>query len=806
METTSEKRSGAHIFGTWHRSDFLSWKAFLRSPALGWLLFLVGCFLITLLLSFQIETLPTNARVGWVAPKDIKADQNYEIIDQKSTQKNREDAIRGVLPVYDYDEAMGMEVDHRVQESFDKIRQTLAQHPQSSPTDLKSLFESSAGVGLSDDEAKALAAMKYKVDLEFLIRNLIRSEMVRPLVDDATTLRKYADHGVALRRVRAAPQENEGVERNLNGIRSLEEARTQLSEDVKKSWKDDSLKGIGPEAVSSIAGRFLRANVNFNVTETELRRAKAVTAVKPVIIKIQAGESIIRSGDRYDISHLVILQGIQRQKKQTNFVMKFAGTFLFVALLILVTYSFAARYIRKFNPSRLDVLFLGTNLIILLIFVRLFAALTSAFRDSLPFEIETQTLYYAIPVSAGAMMVRLILNSEVAIVFGVIASALAGLFLKGDADLSIFFLISSIAGAGSIAYADRRSAILKAGLYTGLINALAILTIKLVQVGSVTEHWGTWDLVTNVFFGFLGGTNSALYVLFYTPLAEMIFGYTTDIKLLELGNLNHPLMKQMIVKAPGTYHHSQLVAVLAEAAAESIGANPILARVGAYFHDIGKMKKPLYFIENQMGGDNRHDKLSPSMSALIISSHVKDGIELAEEYNMPKVIVDMIPQHQGTKLITYFYNKAKEAEQPDRHVVKEEDYRYPGPRPQTREAGILLLADGVEAAVRSLPEKSAAKIQAMVQKIINKSFAEEQLEECDLTLRDLRTIADSFVRVLIGIYHQRIEYPETQENTAIPVPIKKLEVVHSAAASQSPASPPENDSKKPSIEIKNSAS
>ncbi|MBL7685977.1 MAG: HDIG domain-containing protein, partial [Deltaproteobacteria bacterium] len=221
-----------------------------------------------------------------------------------------------------------------------------------------------------------------------------------------------------------------------------------------------------------------------------------------------------------------------------------------------------------------------------------------------------------------------------------------------------------------------------------------------------------------------------------------------------------------------------LVAVLAEAAAQSIGANPILARVGAYFHDIGKMKKPLYFIENQMGGENRHNQLSPSMSALIISNHVKDGIELAEEHKLPKPIIEMIPQHQGTKLITFFYNKAKEQEQSDLHVVNEQDYRYPGPRPQSREAGILLLADGVEAAVRSLPEKNPTKIQNMVQKMINKSFAEEQLDECDLTLNDLRKIADSFSHVLIGIYHQRIEYPESKEKNTDPMPIKKLEVVH----------------------------
>ncbi|MCE9625395.1 MAG: HDIG domain-containing protein, partial [Deltaproteobacteria bacterium] len=273
---------------------------------------------------------------------------------------------------------------------------------------------------------------------------------------------------------------------------------------------------------------------------------------------------------------------------------------------------------------------------------------------------------------------------------------------------------------------------------------------------------------------FTGGLLAAIFVMVLAPIAEMLFDYVTDIKLLELGNLNHPLLKEMIVKAPGTYHHSQLVAVLAEGAAAEIGANPLLARVGSYFHDVGKMRKPSYFIENQQGGENRHDKLAPSMSALIIASHVKDGLDLAREYKLPKRIADFIPQHQGTKLITYFYNKASEQAQAAGATVDEKDYRYPGPRPQTREAGIILLADGVEAAVRSIPEKTPAKIQGMVQKIVNKNFTEAQLDECDMTLKDLHVIAESFVRVLVGIYHQRIEYPDVEEKRATVTPIKDL--------------------------------
>ncbi len=777
MEYSQPRPVRDSVFGVWKKEDFKSWKSFLKSPALGWLAFLFGCILVTLLLSFQIQHLPSNARVGAVAQKNIKADQNYEIIDERSTEKNREEALKSIAPVYDYDPSIGSSFDSKLKESFEKSRQILYQKNHYNSSDFKDLFLSHLGFELSAEEISFLEQNRFKSELEIFLRNIIRQAFLSYIVEDANSLQQYSNLGVVIRRIVATEEPKEFVEKNVDSILSIEKAQKKIREQVKNLLWDEPFKGASAEQVEGFLLRFIKPNLSYNVAETLVRRDKTAAIVKPVIIKIQAGESIIRSGDRFEAWHLVVLEGLQNQKRQTNLLLKFIGTFLFVALLVLVTYSFAARFIRKFQPTKIDLIFLGCNLILSLVFVRIIAVFAGPMREVLNLnnDLDLQTFYYTIPVAAGAMLTRLVLNSETAIIFAVISSTLAGFFLKSDIDISIFFLISSIAGAGSIAHVDRRSSILKAGLYTGLINAFAIFTIKMVQVVSVMEHWTMNELVFAMLAGFLGGTNSALYVLFYMPLVESIFGYTTDIKLLELGSLNHPLMRDMIVKAPGTYHHSQLVAVLAEAAAQSIGANPILARVGAYFHDIGKMVKPLYFIENQQGAANRHEGLKPSLSALIICSHVKDGLELAREHKLPKIVADMIPQHQGTKVISYFYNKAKEQEQSDRHVVDQEDYRYPGPRPQTREAGILLLADGVEAAVRSIPEKTPSKIQDMVQKIINKGFAEEQLDECDLTLNDLRTISDTFVRTLVGIYHQRIVYPNMEENNTIPLNFKKAE-------------------------------
>jgi putative nucleotidyltransferase with HDIG domain len=242
------------------------------------------------------------------------------------------------------------------------------------------------------------------------------------------------------------------------------------------------------------------------------------------------------------------------------------------------------------------------------------------------------------------------------------------------------------------------------------------------------------------------------------PLLEDLFKITTDITLLELSDMNHPLLKQMVLKAPGTYHHSLMVGNLAEAAAETIGANSLLARVGAYYHDVGKIEKAEYFSENQTNAKSLHDKLTPSMSRLIITNHVKDGVEFAKKYRLKKDILDFIEQHHGTSLVHYFFQKALERVE-DETMLKEEGFRYQGPKPQTKEAAIVLLADSVEAASRTLGNPTPSRVEELAHRIVNNKFIDGQLDECELTLRDLNKIANVFVRVLIGVLHSRVEYP-----------------------------------------------
>jgi putative nucleotidyltransferase with HDIG domain len=429
------------------------------------------------------------------------------------------------------------------------------------------------------------------------------------------------------------------------------------------------------------------------------------------------------------------------------------GISLLVFLLLAILFEFAAANIRKFSPNDKDLLFLTLLLVALLFVTKVSLVVFPFVGQALP-EIPPSAYVYGIGIAAGAMLVRIILNSETALVFSVVASPFAGWLLGNNFFFSVYFFIGSVVGAHSVAYCEDRSILLKAGAKVGLVNVMTILCQNLIG-----QKWVFPEVGFDLLFGFLGGEVAAVVVLGTLPLVEWVFGYTTNIKLLEMANLNHPLLKRMILEAPGTYHHSVIVSTMAETAARSVNANPLLARVSAYYHDIGKISKPLYFVENQGSQENKHDKLAPSMSSLILISHVKDGLELAREHKLGEKICSIIQQHHGTSLISFFYQKAKDQEDPEIAQVDERAYRYHGPKPQTKEAGLVLLADAVEAASRTLLQPTPARLQGLVQRIINNIFTDGQLDECELTLKDLHQIAKSFNTILAGIHHHRVEYP-----------------------------------------------
>jgi putative nucleotidyltransferase with HDIG domain len=365
------------------------------------------------------------------------------------------------------------------------------------------------------------------------------------------------------------------------------------------------------------------------------------------------------------------------------------------------------------------------------------------------------SIYFGIPLASGAMIICLFLGLAVAVPMALVMAIGFAFIFQNSLEMFIYFLVSSMMAAYWLRNCRERKVFIIAGAKLGLLNIALATAIHLYQ-GELSTSKLIWDWA----FAFMGGIMAGIVTAGLVPLIEIAFDYTTDITLLELAHLDRPIMRRLMIEAPGTYHHSVIVGSLVEAAAAQIGANPLLAKVCGYYHDIGKIKKPLYFIENQTDGRNKHDKLAPSMSSLILIAHSKDGVEIARENKLGQVIIDTIRQHHGTSIIKYFYEKAKQKKGDD--AVNIDDFRYPGPKPQTKEAGLVMLADVVEAASRTLDNPTTSRIQGLVQKLINQIFSDGQLDACELTLKDLHNIARSFNKILYGIHHHRIEYGDSR--------------------------------------------
>jgi cyclic-di-AMP phosphodiesterase PgpH len=376
-------------------------------------------------------------------------------------------------------------------------------------------------------------------------------------------------------------------------------------------------------------------------------------------------------------------------------------------------------------------------------------------NSSIP--IQMSSMWYGIPLAAGAMIVCVFMGLTIAIPLAAVMAVSFAVIFENNLTIFLYFLISGTMAAYWTRHCRQRKVFITAGAKLGLLNILLVTSIDFY----LAEFFGTkffWDWA----FAFMGGLGAGIVTAGIVPLAEIAFGYTTDISLLELASLDRPILRQLMIKAPGTYHHSVIVGSLVEAAASEIGANPLLAKVCGYYHDIGKIKKPLYFIENQLGGINKHDKLAPSMSSLILISHIKHGVEIAKENKLGQIIIDSIRQHHGTSIIQYFYKKARKQKGED--SVNIDDFRYSGPKPQTREIGLVMLADVVEAASRTLDDPTPSRIQGLVKDLFNNILSDGQLDECELTLKDLHNIARSFDKILIGIHHHRIEYIEKRSS------------------------------------------
>ena len=517
------------------------------------------------------------------------------------------------------------------------------------------------------------------------------------------------------------------------------------------------------QASVKLARWLIKPNVTFNQRETELRKDLAQKSIKPIYFKIKKGEMLVREGERIGPEHLLKLSAQTQPQNRIDMVGRVPAMAILIGTLLIVIYLTASRGSTPFGEDQRDLLFNAVTLLGIFIFSWAYSFIAEEVARGFPYFTST-ALLFALPIAFGAMLTSIFQGIGIAAAFSLLSSVLASLIIGGRVEFFVYFFISSLLAAYGVRNCTERGILIKTGLMVGLINMVLSLAIEMIYGSLYTP-----ESIIAAASGFAGGILSGVIATGIIPLIEMSFGFTTDIKLLELANLDQPLLRELMVRSPGTYHHSVITSNMVEATAKAVSANPLLAKVSAYYHDIGKMTKPLYFIENQLGGENKHEKLAPSMSSLILIAHVKDGVELAREQKLGKEIIDIIEQHHGTSLISFFYHKAKErmlAKGTKSSEIEEANFRYPGPKPQTKEAGLVMLADMVEAASRSIVDPTPARIQGMVQKIINKAFSDGQLNECELTLKDLNEIAKSFNKTLSGIFHHRVEYPETASKTS----------------------------------------
>jgi cyclic-di-AMP phosphodiesterase PgpH len=525
-------------------------------------------------------------------------------------------------------------------------------------------------------------------------------------------------------------------------ILSRQQGQQKLLEDIQihaGDYIDDA------RDLYAIAREFLQPNLTFSLTETEKRREKTLMAIPREKLVIKAGQRLVARNEPITRNHLEWLAAMAKYRSSVGteqgtwqFLLPIVARVAFVAF-VFFSFLYVLYHLRpkgEFCFSRIVPLLLITMMILL-------SAYLITEQGHLP-----STL---IPVAAGIILVAILYDLQVAVFTSVALAMLLGIVFEFDFETAFRAIIAGVMAAVAMRVVQKRTDFYRCALHLSITLAasnLLLESLKLSDTSLVLKQCG---------LGVVNAVGSTFIAMALLPLFESFFSFTTSITLLELSDLNHPLLKRLAIEAPGTYHHSLVLSSLTEAAAKAVGANPLLARVGTYYHDIGKMEISEYFVENQFGVKSRHDELAPSMSALVIVSHIKRGREMAEEYDLPDRIIEFILEHHGTSLISFFYNKAKELS--SNGDTSEAEFRYPGPRPRSKETAILMIADSVEAASRTLDDPKPSRIRSLIRRITTDKYQAEQLSESPLSLADLQKIEDAFVMVLIGAFHNRIDYP-----------------------------------------------
>lgn len=717
-------------------------------------------------------------REGDVAPRDVIAPLDFPFVNVTATGERQRLAEAQVSPVFDADLALSKRLENRLSQAFDMARRRLmasaeAHRGEVSPEERVAIaaeFAAATELPVPAADLEHIAATGFSQRLEEIAVELVGVAMRRNVVQDRAALPDPQRRITVMNRL--GEEVEETVLEDYSLVRTPEDARRAVTLHVVERYAADP-EPRAVAAVANLARAAVRVNFAPNVELTEARKAAARAAVGEVEVAVRRGTRLVGGGDVVTATQEQMLDALRRANAQAGGPGAFLGWLLFVGGVIGATLAFGHATVRKFASKTRDREALAFALVITLATGRLLSSAAAVI--TLPAPLRPELLALFVPVAGGAMLVRILVNSESALLWALVAALLSGVAMDVSALTMAWYIVTALVATLAVGPARERLAVLRAGLWGGLVGAAFVLLVGLLEAQDPTSEdaFTLTFAVMSAFAALLAGITNAVLALGIVPAFEL-FGFVTDYKLLELASLNHPLLRQLMLRAPGTYHHSVIVGTLSEAACETIGANALLARVACYFHDIGKGLKPQYFVENQRDTGNRHDRLSPEASAAVIINHVREGGVLALQHKLPRPIVDNIYMHHGTGIIQYFYARAKELAGPD-EVVDERLFRYPGPKPDSREAGVIMLADKVEAACRTIKEPNEERIRAMIQQIVNSVMTDGQFERCPLTLKELYEIADTFTTVLLGIYHHRIEYPATKAISSgsgrfIPVP------------------------------------
>jgi hypothetical protein len=723
-----------------------AWRA---SPGLRRVALLILLTLgVTAMLMNYVRFQAPGYEAGDVATRDLRAPMAFVYVDRAETNRRRESLEAEVPPVLAFDGARRKCAEARLQQRGSQGR------PAATDPAVLEEFLHALDLNLDADHLETLALRGFDETTESLAREFIGVALRKHILGDRSEI-PSGSRPLSIRRI-SAESETEYLLEDLAELETPESVRQQIA-----LYALDRGKGaVGSEqarTAAAIARAAIRPNLTFNPAETEQRRQAVRAATPPITHEVKKGAVLFRGGDTLSERQIDMIAALQDQEDGGGLLPRLLPLLALCGLIFLTVYHFISTNIRRVARDTRNLEAAAFILLLVLGLVRLAAAGGAILFMETGGVIRPVGLGFIVPVAAGAMLVRILANGETALLFSVLAALLGGMMLEEHASFALFYLVSSIAAVARVGMARDRLQILRAGLQCAIVNGVMVLLIGAMHTGG-TENFSLGRLLWEAVFGVCGGFLASFLVLGLVPFFEL-FGFVTNYKLVELASLNHPLLRSFMLKAPGSYHHSVVVGSLAEAAAEAVSANALLVRVASYFHDVGKLEHPEFFVENLQAQPNPHDNLDPMRSVEILHRHVRDGVREARKHGLPQPIIDIIWMHHGTSVVQYFYDKACRAA-PAEAPPDVAAFRYPGPRPNTREAGIVHLADKVEAACRSLNPPSRDRIRETIQRILNHVVADGQLAICPLTLKEIYTIAGSFEDVLMGIHHQRIAYPE----------------------------------------------